>query len=107
MMEDNHKSTDITAPHLREEQLIEYRTGRLRPTVRDYVQCHLLECDECLAIFNDVKEFFDDRGEHEAEIPATVQTAEWSALSRRLALDAKSDRLPAKQRLRFWQRPRA
>jgi len=107
MMEDKHKSMDLTAPHLREEQLIDYRDGRLHPPVRDYVQGHLLECDECLALFNDVQEFFDDRREQEAEIPAIVRTAEWNALSHRLALGADSNNLAAKQRLRFWQRPRA
>ena len=79
--------------HASNDDLIDYMGGRLSETTHDRIQSHLVECDECLDLFRDVRDFFESHREGEQVITANI-AHEWKSLWER-AKDEKEvqDRL--------------
>jgi hypothetical protein len=92
--------------HLSEEALVNYQCGRLDEVELEKVQFHLLQCDRCLAVFNDVKDFFEPRREDEEAINRGRIEREWLAFRDRVDVKEEAEsRAPGRHRRRFWSSP--
>jgi hypothetical protein len=94
--------------HLREDELIEYQQGRLEDSERDEIQSHLVHCDECLAAFKDVSDFFEPAREGEETLSEAEIAREWRTFWPRVRAEAEIAALaPGGRRAGFWLSRRA
>jgi len=86
-------------------EMIEYVGGRVTQTAHEDIQSHLVECDECLALFKDVRDFFESHRKDEPIITVDI-TPEWRALWNRIKdEETTEDRVPDGRRRGFWTSP--
>jgi hypothetical protein len=62
------ESADQLGHHLGHDELIAFKQGNMAASEREAARAHLLRCDQCLAIFRDVNDFFEPRREDEIEM---------------------------------------
>jgi hypothetical protein len=70
--------------HPNEQELIDYQRGRLDEGEREKIQSHLVQCDDCLAAFKDVSDFFDPPRAGEETIGQVDVKDEWKTFQRRV-----------------------
>jgi hypothetical protein len=91
--------------HPGDEQLNDYLGGRLEKTAHESIQAHLVECDDCLAAFRDVRDFFESRRDGEPIINEDI-AQEWQSFWTRIqADDEKPEVLPERRPSRFRLNP--
>lgn len=99
---------DTLRRHLRDDELIEYQQGRLDDREREAVRSHLVHCDECLAAYKNVSDFFEPAREGEEAVSDRDVASEWHTFWQRVrAEDAVAARVPVRKRAGFWLSPRA
>ena len=65
--------------HPGDDELIAYLRGRLTERGQESVQSHLVECDECLELFKDVRDFFESHRESDHAVTSNM-SHEWKVL---------------------------
>jgi len=70
--------------HLNHDELIAYWQSNMTAPEREAAQTHLLRCDQCLALFRDVNDFFEPRREDEIEMSEFEAHRAWRDLRQRL-----------------------
>jgi hypothetical protein len=97
MMEDTDELKD-NPDHLNEGHLIDYHSGRLDETELEKAEYHLLHCDECLSLLNDVRDFFGSIRDDERPIDYHGLKREWSVFWNRVEERGTKQYLAAGQR---------
>ena len=97
----NQKFDYDSTQHPGDEQLSDYLGGRLPESAQEGVQSHLVECDECLELFKDVRAFFESHRESDQAVTSNI-SFEWKALWERIKDEEnKEERMPAVAREAF------
>src|SRR5262245_4794194 len=78
------KSEERLGRHLSHYDLIAYWQSNRTAPEREAAQTHLLRCDQCLALFRDVNDFFEPRREDETGMDELEEHRAWRDLRRRL-----------------------
>jgi hypothetical protein len=73
--------------HPSHEQLIGYFDGKLSQAAHESLQAHLVDCNHCLEVFQDVRDFFEIHGEDD-EVITEGRFSAWTALWRRICEEA-------------------
>lgn len=73
--------------HPSHEQLIGYFAGKLSEAAHESLQSHLVDCDQCLEVFQDVRDFFEIHREDD-EVITEGRFSAWTALWRRICEEA-------------------
>jgi hypothetical protein len=94
---------DGNGRHLSHDELIAYWQNDLTEPEREAAQTHLLRCDQCLALFRDVNDFFEPRRDDETEMNEFEAHRAWRDLRRRLP-DAAAIAAPTAQSSTGWPR---
>jgi cell division protein FtsB len=76
--------------HASNDDLIDYMGGRLAEPAHERIQSHLVECDECLDLFRDVRDFFESHRGAEPLITGGIAN-EWQALWKRITDEEGSE----------------
>jgi hypothetical protein len=98
MNEDIEEIEDDPAGHLTEEVLINYQFGRLNEPDLEKVQYHLIQCDECLAVCKDVKDFFESSREYEESIGEESRNREFGVFWDRVETEGKAESLASRRK---------
>ena len=69
--------------HPSDEQLIKYLDGKLPEASNENVQAHLVDCDNCLEVFKDVRDFFETHREGD-EVVAEGRFSAWTAFWKKI-----------------------
>ena len=69
--------------HPSDEELIKYFDGKLPEAANEDVQAHLVDCDNCLEAFKDVRDFFEAHREDD-EVIAEGRFSVWTALWKKI-----------------------
>ena len=105
MKPDNQELQYDSNHHPSNGEMIDYVGGRVTQTAHEDIQSHLVECDECLELFKDVRDFFESRRKDEPIITANI-TPEWRALWNRIKdEETTEDRVPDGRRRGFRPSP--
>src|SRR5215475_14635335 len=78
------ESAERLGRHLSQGELIAYWQNSMAAPEREAAQSHLLHCDQCLALFRDVNDFFEPRRADETEMSEFEAHRAWRDLRRRL-----------------------
>src|SRR5262245_37443316 len=93
MVAAERQSNPSSKRHLREEDLIDYLQDRLKDSQREEAQAHLVSCDACLALFRDVRDFFETRREAaEQDFSQAEVRREWKVFWRGVRAQAEVTR---------------
>jgi hypothetical protein len=69
--------------HPSDEQLIKYFDGKLPEAGNENLQAHLADCDNCLEVFKDVRDFFETHREDD-EVVAEGRFSAWTAFWKKI-----------------------
>lgn len=81
---------DQSREHPSDEQLVDYLRGQLDEAGHESVQAHLVDCDQCLELFRDVRHFFESNRKNEQIITVDV-TQEWRKQWNRVKDEEKTE----------------
>jgi hypothetical protein len=91
--------------HASNDDLIDYMGGRLSEPAHERIQSHLVDCDQCLDLFRDARDFFESHRGTEQMITADI-ASEWRALWKRINdKESPEDRIANARRRGFWASP--
>ena len=76
--------------HPSDEQLIKYFDGKLPEAGNETVQAHLVDCDNCLEVFKDVRDFFETHREGD-EVVAEGRFSAWTAFWKKIREEENSN----------------
>jgi len=80
----SEESAERLGRHLSRDELIAYWQSEMTAPEREAAQTHLLSCDQCLALFRDVNDFFEPRREDETGMNELEAHRAWRDLRQRL-----------------------
>jgi len=78
--------------HPSDEQLISYFADKLPEAAHENVQAHLVDCDKCLELFKDVRDFFETHREDD-EVIAESRFSAWTVLWKKIR-EEKDEKAP-------------
>ncbi|MGH9873456.1 MAG: zf-HC2 domain-containing protein [Pyrinomonadaceae bacterium] len=70
--------------HLSEPRMIAYCRGEMSEAEREAAQSHLVECEQCIALFRSAGDFLEPAGANDDEIATAETNDEWQSLWRRV-----------------------
>ena len=76
----NRTSGNNDDRHLSEAQVIAYCRGELPATEHEAAAAHLVECEQCLVLFRNARDFVDPERDDEQEIGAAETDDAWRSL---------------------------
>ena len=82
MIRDQEFQYDSTH-HPSDEQLISYLDGKLPEAAHENVQAHLVDCDNCLGLFTDVRDFFETHREDD-DVITEGRFSAWTTFWRKI-----------------------
>src|SRR2546429_639410 len=100
MEHDNEYFQRDSAQHPSDAELINYTDGSLPEPQQEEVQGHLVQCDMCLELLKDLRDFCDGQRPAEQTISEDIST-EWKGLWNRIteeSLIQLQDQIPEKSR---------
>lgn len=97
MKQDNLQLRYDANNHPPEDELIDYLGGRITEVAHEHIQSHLTECDGCLELFKDVRDFFQARRGDDQIITEDI-TREWLTLWNRIEDYERAENVRVEQR---------
>lgn len=96
MMRINHQELEEKlSRHPDEETLDDYYHGRLKDVEHVTVQCHLIDCDDCVRVFKDVIDFVDSAGVGHAAMSRKEIGQVWTNVSKGIKSDYPAEVFPS------------
>lgn len=93
--------------HLNEARMVAYYRGQMGADERELAQAHLVSCEQCIALFRSVGEFFEPAGEDEEPIATEDREHMWAAVWQRTQNETPVVRefkpSPGKRRFFDWR----
>jgi len=77
-------------PHFSETQMIAYCRGEMAESDRESVRTHLIDCEQCIALFRSARDFLDPAQPGEEKISANETNAAWQSLSQVLQIPSST-----------------
>jgi multidrug efflux pump subunit AcrA (membrane-fusion protein) len=75
-----HTSMSNDGQHLSEAEMIAYCRRAMSDADRDAVQAHLVNCDQCIALFRSARDFVEAPGPDDEEVNAAETDEAWRSL---------------------------
>ena len=66
--------------HLNEAEVLAYCRSEMPETEREAAQAHLVECEQCVALFRSARDFLEPADANEAEVSRSETEAAWRSL---------------------------
>lgn len=103
----NRTSGTFPESHLSEEQMLVYCRGEMSETQRESAQAHILNCEQCIALFRNARDFLEPEREDDEEITAAETSEAWQSLWAKARMEA-SRVVPGPTRIlpRSFERPK-
>ena len=89
MKQVNLNTQDNIELHPSDTEWFDYLGGRLAEAAHEEVQAHLVDCDRCLELFRDMREFFDSHRAGESMITEDVEK-QWVAVWNRIEKESQT-----------------
>ncbi|MEA2206050.1 MAG: hypothetical protein QOE77_2826 [Blastocatellia bacterium] len=83
MGNENQHTPDSLVKHPLDAELVDYMNGRLAEPACQNIQKHLVDCDQCLELFRDMRNFFDAHRTEDQMITEDI-AGEWRGLWNRI-----------------------
>src|SRR5215213_1041603 len=70
--------------HLSEAQVVAYCRGEIAESDREPVRAHLIDCEQCIALFRNARDFLDPARPEDEEISSDETNHAWQSLLQRM-----------------------